>query len=273
MTNSPSKCGTAPIVKAMVSRDRGNSIQQRPDGLFAPAIVYRESTNVVPGDSSVQVTEQETEKKFKEFSITSRISDSANNTLKLLPDGLYAPEPSFPDVNVEYLYEGNLIYNPLVPAQGTVTYVKERNIIRILNNISTVIVPIRPAFENVEELYIVQDITRTAPIVLSWPAGVTIDNIPGPATKQFRAGASIHMIRHSSQNWLILFGGGIDEAPSDGKTYGRVDNNWEEVASYRNTLYYVSETATTAMFATAEITIISDPGPGPYASVTIEVEE
>ena len=213
-------------VRAMVSADHGNSIQQRPDGLFAPAIVYRENTMVEAADNTVSVEESETDQGYRKFDVGVRISLESGNILQVNEDGLFVSVEIDEADRAILLYQGSLIYSPLVPGEGTITYQGDRNVIRVLNGLTNIVLPIADDFDRMEEVYLVQDGQRTMPLHLIWPAGVTVDNIPGPGSRAFGPGSSIHLLRHMGQQWLVLAGGGVDEAPFDNQPYTRKNGVW-----------------------------------------------
>ena len=213
-------------VRAMVSDDPGNSIQQRPDGLFAPAIIYRENTVVAPADDSISVVESETTDGFRKFDVGTRISLEDGNLVELRDDGLFVSVPEELTEDPILLTQGGLIYTPLVPGQGIITYTGDRNIIRIQNGLNNIVLPLGEAFDRMEEIYLVQDGQRTMPVNLLWDTGVTVDNVPGPASRTFGPGSSIHILRHTAQQWLVLAGGGVDEAPFDNQPYTRQNGIW-----------------------------------------------
>ena len=199
-------------VRAMVSAEHGNSIQQRPDGLFAPAIVYRENTVVEAEDETISVTESQTDDGFRKFDVGVRISLANGNILEVNEDGLFASVDIGEADPVLLLTQGSLIYTPLVPGEGTITYEGDRNVIRILNGLTNIILPVAEEFTRMEELYLVQDGQQNMPLHLNWPVGVTVDNVPGPGSLTFDPRSSIHLLRHRSQEWLVLAGGGVYEA-------------------------------------------------------------
>ena len=212
-------------VRAMVSADPNNSIQQRPDGLFAPAIIYRENTMVEAVDNSISVEVSQTPEGFRKFDIGTRISLDNGNILELREDGLFVSvDPE--ETETILLYEGALVYTPLIPGQGVITYSGDRNIIRIQNGLNNIVLPVAEAFERMEEIYLVQDGQRTMPINLLWPEGVTVDNVAGPGSRVFGPGSSVHLLRHMGQQWLVLAGGGVDEAPFDNQPYTRKNGVW-----------------------------------------------
>ena len=172
-------------VRAMVSADPGNSIQQRPDGLFAPAIIYRENTIVAPADDSISVVESETNEGFRKFDVGTRISLEDGNLVELREDGLFVTVPEELTEDPILLTQGGLIYTPLVPGQGIITYTGDRNIIRIQNGLNNIVLPLGETFDHMEEVYLVQDGQRTMPVNLLWDTGVTVDNVPGPASRTF----------------------------------------------------------------------------------------
>lgn len=213
-------------VRAMVSDDPGNSIQQRPDGLFAPAIIYRENTVVEAADDSLDVTEGVTEEGFRKFEVGTRISLGDGNILELREDGLFA---GFDESEAEgpiLLVQGSLLYTPTIPGQGIITYTGRRNVIRVTDGLTNIILNEAEDFDQMEEIYLVQDEQREMPLHLRWPEGVTVDNVPGPGSRAFGPGSSIHLLRHMGQQWLVLAGGGVDEAPFDGNPYTRRNGVW-----------------------------------------------
>lgn len=213
-------------VRAMVSKDHGNSIQQRPDGIFAPAIVYRENTSIINEDGSISVEEGEDENRFRQFTVGTRISLESGNILELREDGLFVSTTEIPEEEEVFLYQGSLAYSPLVPGEGTIVYTHNRNVIRVLNGLSRIILGEAEAFTQMEEVYLIQDGQRTLPMHLVWPAGVTVDNQAGPGSRTFGPGASVHLLRHSAQNWLVLSGAGVPEAPFDDAPYTRRNGIW-----------------------------------------------
>ena len=214
------------FVKAMVSKDHGNSIQQRPDGLFAPAIVYRENTSVVAADDSISVTEGQTEEKYRQFSIGTRISLDNGNILELREDGLFVTVTPEEQEAPVLLHQGSLLYSLLVPGEGTIMYEHDRNIIRVVGGLTRLILGEAGAFTQMEEVYLVQDGQRTMPMHLVWPEGVVVDNVAGPGSRTFAPGASVHLLRHRAQEWLVLSGSGVDEAPFDDQPYTRRNGIW-----------------------------------------------
>lgn len=212
-------------VRAMVSADHGNSIQQRPDGLYAPAIVYRENTVVESDGNGISVQESQSEEGFRKFDVGVRISLANGNILQVNEDGLFVSVET-EETNPILLTQGTLSYTPLVPGEGTISYEGDRNVIRVLNGLTRIVLPLAEEFERMEELYLVQDGQRTSPMHLVWPEGVTVDNVAGPGSRTFGAGSSVHLLRHMGQEWLVLSGGGVDEAPFDGRPYTRKDGIW-----------------------------------------------
>lgn len=213
-------------IRAMVSADAGNSIQQRPDGLFAPAIIYRENTIVEASDDSLLIEETQTQDGFRKFEVGTRISLADGNLLELREDGLFVTvnEQTFPEKLL--IHQGSLVYTPLIPGQGVIAYTGDRNIIRIQNGLNNIVLPEAEEFEKMEEVYLVQDGQRTMPINLLWNAGVTVDNVAGPGSRTFGPGQSIHLLRHTAQQWLVLAGSGVDEAPFDNQPYTRRNGVW-----------------------------------------------
>ena len=121
-------------VRAMVSADHGNSIQQRPDGIYAPAIVYRENTSVINEDGSIEVSEGTDEDGYRQFTVGTRISLENGNILELREDGLFV-SVEFPEVDVPLLVQGSLTYSPLIPGQGVIVYSGRRNVIRVVDDL------------------------------------------------------------------------------------------------------------------------------------------
>lgn len=213
-------------VRAMVSADPGNSIQQRPDGLYAPAIVYRENTSVINEDGSIEVEEGTSAGGFRQFTVGTRISLESGNILEVREDGLFASVPGTAEQDLILMDQGSLTYSPLVPGEGTITYPGVRNVIRVLNGLTRIVLPVAEEFTAMEEVYLVQDGQRTMPLHLVWPAGVTVDNVAGPGSRTFGPGSSIHLLRHVGQQWLVLSGGGVNEAPFDDQPYTRRNGIW-----------------------------------------------
>lgn len=215
-------------VRAMVSADPNNSIQQRSDGLFAPAVVYRENTSVTSGDAGIDVTEGTSDEGYRRFTVGTVLSTANGNILQLNSDGLFVPSSETDPENNDpvLLHEGSLIYSPLTPGQGRITYTNRRNAIRITNGLTRILLTQATAFEEMEEVYLVQDVQRLMPFHLMWEAGVTVDNVAGPGSRTFAPGRSVHILRHSGQNWLVLGGDGVDEAPFDDSPYTRRNGVW-----------------------------------------------
>ena len=155
MANSSSKCASGPVVKAMVSRDRGNAIQQRPDGLFAPAVIYRENTSVVPANDGISVVESQTTEGFRKFDVGTRISLEDGNLVELRDDGLFVSVPEELTEDPILLTQGGLVYTPLIPGQGVITYTGDRNIIRIQNGLNNIVLTLGETFDRIEEVYLV----------------------------------------------------------------------------------------------------------------------
>lgn len=218
-------------VRAMISADHGNSIQQRPDGLFAPAIIYRENTVVEADGNGISVQEGQTEDGFRKFDVGVRISLANGNILQVNEDGLFVSVET-EETNPILLTQGTLSYSPLVPGEGTISYEGDRNVIRVLNGLTNIILPMAEDFDRMEEIYLVQDDQRTMPLHLIWPEGVTVDNVTGPGSRTFGPGSSIHLLRHQGQEWLVLAGGGVDEAPFDNQPYTRRNGVWIQQHSH-----------------------------------------
>ncbi len=107
------------FVRAMVSNETGNTIQQLPDGIYVPEPDFTE-TMVTERDASVRVEEVDSLDGYRSFAVGTRISTESGNMLELREDGLFVMV-DIPDAAVPILlYQGSLVYNPLTtPGTGS----------------------------------------------------------------------------------------------------------------------------------------------------------
>lgn len=219
------------FVRAMVSKLPDNSISQEPDGLYVPAIIYRENTSVIAADESIIIAEEETDEGFRRFTVGTRISDLDGNVIEVKEDGLFVEIPAGNQTYQDNLVEGSLSYSPSIPGQGIINFPDaDRVFVRVVNSLIRLVLPEQPSRSRPQELYLVQDGTRNSPMKLVWEAGVIIDNVAGPAERDFAPGVAITLARMSDQNWLLLRSGGVPyDAPLDNQPYARKNGTWVQM--------------------------------------------
>lgn len=212
-------------VKAMISNREGNSINQEPDGIYAPAIVYRENTSVIAADDSVEVTEGETLGGFREFSVGTRISVGAGNILELREDGLFV-SVEMPEDETQYIAEGAVDFSGIQPGHGVLRTNFARSLIRFGQQFVHLHMMANDPLITFSEIYLNQNHNLLIPFTLHWEADTYIQGVQGPQSVTFAPGSSVHLIKHNTSSWSLLGGAGVNEAPFDNKPYVRENGVW-----------------------------------------------